>query len=391
MDLMINKQELIELLEDEEGVHISLFMPLEREPDKYEMNRIRLKNLIKQGKDQLATEGFLPAELPKPEIEQLFEPAENLLSGGRLDVEQGRGLAVFLSPHAQSIYRLPISTEELILIGPRFHIKPLLPVVNGGGHYYLLSLSQKQVKLWQGDEFTLEPVDVPGLPDGMDEALALEDPERSLQFHTGTNQGGDRSAQFFGHEAEKEKKGAVLRYFRQVNEAVQKRLADEKAPLLLASVDYLLPIYQEANTYPHLLSEGVSGNPEHMNIKELRMQAWEAVQPHFEEARKAVIERYENVSGSENGSQLLDEIVPAAAYGRVDTLLIPTENGVQQWGRFDPDSGEVERGHEGDFNAEDLVNLAAVTTIENGGVVHVLDPADMPPNADLAAIFRYTV
>jgi hypothetical protein len=37
------------------------------------------------------------------------------------------------------------------------------------------------------------------------------------------------------------------------------------------------------------------------------------------------------------------------------------------------------------------VNLAAVTTIENGGVVHVLDPADMPPNADLAAIFRYTV
>jgi hypothetical protein len=30
---------------------------------------------------------------------------------------------------------------------------------------------------------------------------------------------------------------------------------------VLAGVEYLLPIYREANTYPHLLAEGIHGNP----------------------------------------------------------------------------------------------------------------------------------
>lgn len=33
-------------------------------------------------------------------------------------------------------------------------------------------------------------------------------------------------------------------------------------PLVLAGVEYLLPIYRRANTYPYLLDGGVTGNPE---------------------------------------------------------------------------------------------------------------------------------
>ena len=45
----INQDEFNELVaqNNERGIHISLFMPLEREPDKHQMNQIRFKNFFK--------------------------------------------------------------------------------------------------------------------------------------------------------------------------------------------------------------------------------------------------------------------------------------------------------------------------------------------------------
>jgi len=43
----------------------------------------------------------------------------------------------------------------------------------------------------------------------------------------------------------------------------------KKAPLVLAGVEYLFPIYQEANTYPDLVEEGITGNPENLKPEEL--------------------------------------------------------------------------------------------------------------------------
>lgn len=385
----MNQAELTDLFKQPEGLHASLFMPVETEPDKQQMNHIRLKNLIKQARQQVETDGFLPSDLLLPDMQQFFQPALELLSMGRFAVEQSQGLAVFLSSEIQRIYRLPLSVAELVVIGPRFHIKPLLPYLNGNGRFYLLTLSQNQVQLWYGTQFSLEQVEVPGLPAGMDEALADEDPEPAIQYHTSTGQSGDRRAMFHGHDADKEKKGAVLRYCREINIAVQKQLVSEEIPLLLASVGYLWPIYQEANTYPHLLSDGISGNPDNVPVHELHELTWQIVQHHYQQNIDAVTNQYRELAGTEKTSQSVTEIMPAAAYGRVEALLVPA--GIQKRGRFDPASGEVEMCQADVFRCEDLLNLAAMTTVLHDGTVYVVQPEDMPDEAEIAAIFRYAV
>lgn len=388
MDLMTNNERSY-LLEERSEVHVSLFMPLQWEPGELQANPIRLKNLIKQGEQQLAVDGFLPPDMPAPDTQRLFQPARELLLNGRLAVAQGRGLALFLTPEAHRLYPLPVSLDEMVVVGPRFHIKPMLPLFNADGHFYLLALSQNQVQLWHGTQINLETVEIPELPEGLQEALALEDPERSLQFHTSTEPRAERPAVFYGHDTNKEKKGAILRYFQAVNDVLEARLADEKIPLLLASVPYLWPLYEEVNTYPHLVPTGVSGNPDHLSVHELQAKAWPIIQPLLQEARDTAVQQYHEWAGTEKTSHNVAQIVPAAAYGQVDTLLVAGSD--QKRGRFDPDTGHVELCEAESFNCEDLLNLAVVVTLRQGGAVYTVPPEEMPDGAAMAAILRYAV
>lgn len=387
----MNRNELFDLVHEKKGVHVSIYMPVEKEPDKLDVNRIRLKNLIKEAESKMAKVNLLPSDPPRPDADHFFRQAKEFSDNLNWQEVDGRGLAIFLEPTALHSYILPNPVEDATFIDQRFNIRPLLPLMTYNNDFYLLSLSQEKVQLWRGNRFELNRLEVPKLPSGMEEALALEDPERSLQFHTSTGRGDDRPAVHHGHEADKEKKGAILRYFRAVNDAVMIGLADEKAPLLIAAVDYLIPIYQEANTYPHLLDEGVIGNPDHLNPKTLHEKAWQTAEPHFNRVRETVIKQFREIKGTEISSQNVEEIVPAAANGRVDSLLIQQDTPNSIWGLLDQETNAVERCQEPSYECGDLLNLAAIKTLQNSGTVYPLNSEEMPSPSELAAIFRFGI
>ena len=83
-------------------------------------------------------------------------------------------------------YRLPLEFEELLVIADRYHLKPLIPLLSKNGHFYVLALSQKQVRLMEGSLLSIDEIDLEDVPTSMREALWFEDPERQLQFHTGS-------------------------------------------------------------------------------------------------------------------------------------------------------------------------------------------------------------
>jgi hypothetical protein len=80
-------------------------------------------------------------------------------------------------------------------------------------------------------------------------------------------------------------------------------------------------------------------------------------------------------------------VVPAAWDGRVDVLLVAV--GVQVWGTFAPDTRTIEIGEEVPGQNEDLLNVAAVQTIVNRGVVYAVPSSEMPDEAAVAAVLRY--
>jgi hypothetical protein len=345
-----------------------------------QQNPIRLKNLVRQAEEKLLAMG-----LSGQDAKELMQPIHELDTYDFWQ-HQSDGLAIFLSPNQLHYYCLPIAFPELTVVGDRFHLKPLLQLMSGDGMFSVLALSQNQVRLFQGTRYHLDEVELTDVPTNIAAALQYDDPEKSLQAHTGSSQG--KSGIFHGQGAGNEDhKNDLLSYFRQVDSGLESFLKNQQAPLIFAGVDYLLPIYHEANTYSHLLPNGISGNPETLTLAELHTQAWQIAQPYFDLAKGSTISHYEELKGSEKTANTIEKVVPAAYFQRVETLFVPIDKTV--WGIFDPEGNSIQIHAQQETGDEDLLDLAALHTLTNGGTVYAVEQGDVPEHKAIAAILRY--
>ena len=152
----------------------------------------------------------------------VLEPADALLADGDFWQHQSDGLAVFASDGQFERFRVPLRLEELVIVARRFQLKPLFPLLTGDGHFYILALSQNEVRLLEATRHSVDEIEVEQLPDSFREAVGLDDLEKELQFHTrSAERGGQRAAMFHGHgPGEEITKELLTKYFRQIDEAV---------------------------------------------------------------------------------------------------------------------------------------------------------------------------
>ena len=377
----LSNEELRLLMQTPGDPAVSIYMPTQRTGD-IEQNQIRLKNMLREAEKQLLEHG-----LRTPDAGSLLEPAQRLLPDMSFWQEQADGLAVFSSPDIFRQYRLPRTFRELVVVAERFHVKPLIPLFSEDGVFYVLALSQNQARLLQCTRYNVQEVTPPEVPSGIAEALEHDDPEKQHQFHT-TGPGG--ATIFHGHGGAKDSdKDDILRYFHRVERGVQEVLSDAHAPLVIAAVDYLHPIYREASKYRYLLDEGIEGNPDDLRHEQLQERAWPLVQPYFERGRAEAVEGYSEALTKGLATNDMKEAVLAAYDGRVATLFVAT--GVHQWGRFDEESRKILLYEERKAGLEDLLDFAAVHTLTKGGTVYSVSPEEVPGRAAIAAILRYQV
>lgn len=151
---------------------------------------------------------------------------------------------------------------------------------------------------------------------------------------------------------------------------LQKVLRDERALMVLAAVDSLYPIYKEVNTYPNVLEDGVTGNPDGLKPHELHGKAWGVVQPYFLKTRRRAADLFDEWKGTGRASDRLEDILPAGYQGRIDSLFIIKD--VEQWGRFDPDSLKVEIHTQRQPGGADLFDAAAIQTLMHRGEIYAV-------------------
>lgn len=370
---------------------VSLYMPTIHAGAEVQQNPIRFKNLIKQAEALLQDQ----ANLRHTEALELLQPVLGLEQEDFWQ-HQNQGLAIFLAKGFLHYYRVPLNFEELVVVSDRFHLKPLLPLLTGDGKFFLLALSQKQVRLFEGSRHSIHEIELKDeIPTNMDAALLYDETAKEGQFRISTSKGGTNNSfqhagSFHGQGSpdQDEPQTNILQFFHVLDNKLQKYFHNEQAPLILAGVEYLLPIYQEANTYPHLLDTILPiENVGVFKPEEMHEQIWSVIEPYYTESQNAAIEHYYELAGTGKTSTDLKEAVAAAYYGRVDQLFVAV--GVQQWGSFDPQANELQIHAEAEPGDEDLLNVAAVQTLLNGGTVYAVDPEAVPDEAPIAAVFRY--
>lgn len=362
---------------------VSIYMPTVRTGAEVQQNPIRLRNLLRSAEEQLKDVG-----LRAPDIAALLEPAHALLNDADFWRNVADGLAIFIGPGHESTFRLPISFTELVVVRHRFHIKPMLALLSGDGHFYVLALSQDQIRLLDGTRDSVNQIALEGVPASLAEALQYDEGPKMLR--AAYTRGGRRAVYHGGGEADVgSAKQDILNYFHKVDRGLREFIADKNIPLLVAGVDYLLPLYREANTYPHLLDAGITGNPEALSAKELHQRAWVVLQPYFAQAQAEQEARYHELAGREDGraSNNLVHVVRAAVEGRVSTLFVAKD--VQVWGVYRAHSHKIHVHPTRQPSDQDLLDVAAVQTFLGGGTVYVVPRDEVPGGEHVAAVFRY--
>jgi hypothetical protein len=184
-----------------------------------------------------------------------------------------------------------------------------------------------------------------------------------------------------------EVKDQILRYFSRVDRAVHGVLRGEQTPLVLVGLEYLFPIYRQANTYPHLLEEHLNANADELGVDELHEKTWDLVATHFRASQEQAARRYSELAGTGRASDRLEEIVPAALDRRVEALFVPRK--VHAWGSFDRRKRKIAVDGKPGPEKEDLLDLSAVNTLDAAGTIFAVDKSQLPGNGPSAAIFRY--
>jgi len=383
---LLSQKEIQSLIRKDGGFCVSIFLPTVRVGDT-QQNKIRLKNLLRTAEQRLEEH-----EVRGPEAAELLKPARNLLDDQTWWEHQDEGLAIFLAKDVFQTFRLPIAFHELVAVEERFHLKPLFPLFSGDGHFYILSLTKREIRLLSGDRFSVQEVDLGDMPRTFEEVMGKLT-RRATMFQTGSSKAVTRSPIFPGHGlAEDDFKAEIQKFFQIVDNHLEHLAVDidRDAPFVLAGVEYLLPLFKETTRLPHVMEEGLTGNPEGLTPQELHAKAWEIVEPYFQTDKKKASELFGDLQGTGRATFDIREILPAAHDGRVDTIF--TARGVRIWGTYNMDTREIrlEKEQERQSNgSEDLIDRAAIQTYLHGGKVFAVDRQEVPQGNAAAAIFRY--
>ena len=383
----LSKDDLKNLSQVKDGAAVSLYIPTHRAGADVRENHIRFKNRVQEATQHLEERGLDPKE-----ISALLEPAQKLIDDNAFWQQQADGLAMFLSEGESQYYRVPLTFEELTVVSNRYHLKPLMSLLAGDGHFYILAASINKARLFEATRGGISEIELPeDTPRSMDYATRFDDPEKSPQQHS--TGGGERGAArpnvtYHGTGAgDDDKSERILRYLRMLETGVTNTLNEGNAPLLFAGVDRIFSYYQEANHYNHLLDDFVSGNPDEWYDNEIHEKAWGIMESHFDKAKQAAMQGYKAVAHTETSSADLEDIVKNAVDARIDTLIVGV--GEQVWGSYDVASRKLERHDAQQPESEDLLDLAAVHTLINGGTVYAVPAEHVPDGGSVVATYRW--
>jgi len=366
------------------GPCISLFLPPYHPGGQAKSMAALLKTNLQEAVrrlDLLKTPESTAADLLGP-LDQ-FTHDEQFLAGSQWS------RAIYRSKDVLRQFEMIGPVNAALTVGGCFHIRPILAELHLPSEFYLLKVSKAGAELMRCAGLRAEPMDWPkGVQETLVAALAFEPPDHDLEGRyavrasTGA-MGGIR----FGTASERETQRTYLAdYYKMIDRGIRQLLNGGGAPLVVAGVEEDTVIYRMANTYPNLLAAGVHGSfSKSMAGKDNRVlqQAYWIVRSDSTEKASARLRETRERLAPARFSIHLDAILHSAMEGRVDRLYI--DESAQRMGVF------PEGTHNGRFNwgEEDLLNLAAIETVRQGGQAFALPNSRTPDGTVIAATLRY--
>ncbi len=362
-----------------------MFMPTHPTGKEVRQDPIRLKNLLADARSQLTAAGLSEAD-----ADAVLEQATALLDDRDFWQHQSTGLALFIDENQTREYRVPLSFEELVVVGGKFHIRPLLPVLAADGHFSVLTVTADKASLFSASRFELMEETAAGLPVRESVENDYENPvQASPPARPNVGTANIPNAQVYGDSPPDFRKARLQEYIANVAKAVESHLAANPQPLVLVADAEIGGHFQQASGLGQLLAGIVEINANAVDTSELHSLTYPKVKDRLDSARVEALNTAAELlgRGEPTATGHIADIVRASDQGRISTLLL--HDGEPVWGRYDSEADNLETGPEYESSGEDLLGFAAMNTLQNGGDVHIMSSDELPTESEAVALLRY--
>ena len=294
---MIAKTEVKELTNVENEYCVSIYIPAHRGGHESldGQDQIHLKNQLKEVKSKLKERGMRADKL-----EEFVKPIQNIVDDSDFWRHQSDGLALFLTENLFKKYTVPVHFEAFNYVANDFYLKPLMPLFNGNGMFYILALKNDEVAFYEATRHSIVEIELPDeVPEQLEDRVGYDHEQKSLQYRS-EQQGAKSAAMYHGHgEGSAEEQNELKRYFRAINDGLMTMLHDnQNPPLILCCQDFQYALYQEVNSYENLYEDHISENPSDMDNALLHEKAWNIVEPYFNKKRIEKLEDFKELHGT---------------------------------------------------------------------------------------------
>jgi Bacterial archaeo-eukaryotic release factor family 3 len=344
---------------------VSILLPTHRTSPDNLQDPIRVKNLMQQ-----ATERLL-AEFSKREVKPLLVQLEWLAA--RIDYRYTLdGLALFVNRDLAREFYLPFAVKERVIIGETFATRDLVLALNRSPRYWVLVLSEKPTRLYEGLRDDLMEVAEGGFP------MTHEGPGGTEPLPGG-----------FGIRKSAYRDERQRQFFRQVDAAFGQMAAADPLPTVLVGIGRYLAFFNEVSANKDQIVATLTGSHDKTSPPELAKLVWPLMQDHLARQRHQVLIELEKAVGARQYASGIGEVWRAAQEGRGATLLVEQDyhcparldaSGLHLTPADDPTASDV---------IDDAVNDLIATVLDKAGHVVFVDKDTLGPFQRIALITRY--
>lgn len=289
------------------------------------------------------------------------------------------------------MYHLPVECEERVHVGNTYDVTPLLLLKEINQPFYIFTLAVHNSKLFKGDIYDLEPVDI-SFPSSPEEALNIDEMysgSNTIRGREGT--GGDSAPNSPHGQGDSNHAGQEERrkYFRIIDNIILKSSnIDHSLPILIAATDSEASDYRAISKIKNLVDTHIHGNYTMAGLKDLHILAWGMIREGIVyPMMREKIDTFQELVGVQKASDELDDIVSATKSERVDCLMLSMLDLTADSVSDNSDSTMLIRYFD-TYDKDNILSLVR-SVAKKGGSIIGIDRILMHDAAAVAGIYRY--
>jgi len=325
------------------------------------LDLINLKNLTKQAEQRLAE------LVDKDKAISLLNKLETLLAETTIR-EGSKSLHLFVNEEIQeAIFSIWIVEKEGTFIDDTFAVRPIIKDYNRTQEYYILTLTQKEVRLFVAINDTItEEIKNDDFPFNED---------RYKLTHLEKRSDGGKT------------ENLVKEYFNLVDKAIHRVLQGDNLKVAVVSTDENYSVLLQVADQPSIYIGNKSIDFNQSNYKNIAQAAYEVLKVEQHKNRTTAIESLKESISSGNLVTDINEIYQAAIDGRADILAIHHQ--FSQPAILHDRTLELVEDPLGPDTIDDITSIIAWEVINKGGQAFFTQSEEIAQLGNIALKTRY--